>query len=90
MAIDADFHNLDDENRLRLDRAGTRDDLSRHGIELRDGMTLTFSMDDADDDGRPDDLLVDGVVRFLPAERAWVAVVDWSAVRHASDAEDAR
>jgi hypothetical protein len=53
---------------------------------LRDGLTLTFRMDDADDAGRPDDLLVEGIVRFSPEERIWVAAVDWSAVRHASDA----
>jgi hypothetical protein len=82
----ADFHNLDDANRLRLTCAGTREDLERVGVQLRDGLALTFRMDDADDAGRPDDLLVEGVIRFSPEERIWVAAVDWSAVRHASDA----
>jgi hypothetical protein len=81
----ADFHNLDDSNRLRLTCIGTGEDLARQGIELREGLALTFNMDDADDQGRPDDLLVDGVVHFDEAARCWVAVADWRTVRHASD-----
>jgi hypothetical protein len=42
-------------------------------------------MDDADDEGRPDELLVEGVVHYDEAGRSWVADIDWSAVRHASD-----
>ena len=49
----ADFHNLDDFNRLRLTCMGTRTDLTRQGIALREGLVLTFSMDDADDQGEP-------------------------------------
>ena len=52
----ADFQNLDDVNRLRLTCAGTRQDLNRLGIELRDGLTLTFYTDDADDEGRPENI----------------------------------
>jgi hypothetical protein len=81
----ADFQNLDDCNRLRLTCAGTRDDLERLKIELKDGLTLTFYTDDEDDDGRPAEMLVDGVIRYNAAERCWVADVDWRAVRHASD-----
>jgi hypothetical protein len=81
--IYADFHNLDDANRLRLTCAGTIEDLTRQGIELRDGLPLTFTMDDADDQGRADDLLVDGVVHNDGG--CWVAVADWGSVRHASD-----
>src|SRR5947209_832835 len=79
----ADFHNLDDSNRLRLTCAGTREDLARQGIDLREGMVLTFYMDDADDEGRPDDLLAEGVIH-LDGRGDWVASIDWSAVRHAS------
>lgn len=81
----ADFQNLDDLNRLRLTCAGTVADLTRQGIELREGLVLTFCMDDADDQGQPDELLADGVVQFDPTKRLWVAAVDWSAVRHASE-----
>lgn len=81
----ADFHNLDDFNRLRLTCAGTIADLARQGIELREGLVLTFRMDDADDQGQPDELLTEGVVHFHPEEQVWVASIDWSAVRHASE-----
>jgi hypothetical protein len=81
----ADFHNLDDSNRLRLTCAGTAAELARQGIQLREGLVLTFYMDDADDEGRRDELLAEGVVQFDEKERGWVARVDWSAVRHASE-----
>jgi hypothetical protein len=81
----ADFHNLDDFNRLRLTCAGTVADLTRQGIQLREGLVLTFYMDDADDQGRPDELLAEGIVHYDEQERGWVAQVDWSAVCHASD-----
>jgi hypothetical protein len=81
----ADFQNLDDDNRLRLTCAGTLADLARQRIELRDGLTLTLYTDDADEEGRPDELRAEGVVRFNQAEQCWVAEIDWAAVRHASD-----
>ncbi|MFO0844075.1 MAG: hypothetical protein U0797_17020 [Gemmataceae bacterium] len=83
--IYADFQNLDNYNRLRLTCAGTLDDLSRQNLQLREGLVLTLYMDDADDKGRPDELLADGTVRYNAEERCWVAEVDWTALRHASD-----
>jgi hypothetical protein len=83
--IYADFLNLDDHNRLRLTCIGTIKDLDTHGIQLREGLTLTFYTDDADDQGNPDDLLVDGVLTFSPEQQAWVAAVDWNAIRNESD-----
>lgn len=84
LRIYADFQNLDD-NRLRLTCAGTIEDLAQQGIELREGLALTFYMDDADDSGRSDPLLAEGIVHYQEEERTWVASIDWSALRHASD-----
>ena len=81
----ADFHNLDDLNRLRLTCAGTVADLARQGTELREGLVLTLFMDDADDQGQSDELFAEGVVHYCPEEEVWVASVDWTIVRHASD-----
>ncbi len=81
----ADFHNLDDSNRLRLTCVGTKEDLARQCIELQEGLVLTFSMDDFDDQGQPDELRTEGVVHYDERKSTWVASVDWSAVRHASD-----
>ena len=82
----ADFQNLDEQNRLRLTCAGTRRDLERLGITLREGMALTLYTDDANDAGQPDELLAEGVVHYNETEKCWVAAIDWRAIRHASDA----
>jgi hypothetical protein len=81
----ADFHNLDDCNRLRLNCAGTQEDLARQGIELSEGLGLAFYTDDADDDGRPDELRIEGIVQYNHEEKCWVAKVDWNALHSASD-----
>lgn len=81
----ADFQNLDDANRLRLTCAGTLGDLRRHDIELREGLVLTLYTDGADEQGRADELRVEGIVEYDPAARCWVAAIDWNALRHASD-----
>ena len=81
----ADFQNLDEANRLRFTCAGTRDDLDRQGIRLEEGLRLTFTTDDADNSGQPDELRVEGLVLYNDAEECWVAMIDWNALRHASD-----
>jgi len=81
----ADFQNLDNFNRLRLTCAGTLEDLARENVRLTEGLILTCYMDDADEQGRPDELMADGTVQFNQEEGCWVAVVDWSALRHASN-----
>src|ERR1051325_5632558 len=83
--IYADFHNLDDANQIRLNTVGTRRDLERLGIELKEGLALTLYMDDADDEGKSDVIMVDGVVRFSSEAKCWVTVVDWGTIYHASD-----
>lgn len=83
--IYADFQNLDDSNRLKLNCAGTRKDLERSGIQLMEGMQLTFYTDDCDDEGNSDELRADGVVQFAEAEKCWVAKIDWNALRHVSE-----
>ena len=80
-----DFNNGDEAGRLRLNCVGTFEDLQRQGIELREGLKLTVYMDDSDDEGNPDELRADGVVHFDAEHRCWVATIDWSAIRHASD-----
>lgn len=81
----ADFQNLDDFNCLKLICAGTLQDLKRLNIDLQEGLVLTFYTDDADDQGRPDELRVEGIVHYNKEEQCWVAAVEWNALRHASD-----
>lgn len=78
----ADLHNLDDENRVRLTCEGTRRDLERLGLALEEGLRLTLYTDDEDDHGGRDELLVDA---FAAYDGGWVAVTDWTTLRHASD-----
>jgi len=81
----ADFQDRDDDNRLRLTCAGTRRELERQRIELREGLPLTLYTDDATDEGQPDKLLADGIVQYNEAEKCWVAGIDWKALRHESN-----
>jgi hypothetical protein len=85
----ADFNYADANGRLRLNCVGTTEDLARQGIQLREGLPLTFYMDDVDAKGQPDDLLVEGVVSFSEEEHCWVAAIDWSAIHHASEEQTA-
>jgi len=81
--IYADFQNLDDENRVRLNTAGTLRDLA--GRALSAGEVLPLYADDADDDGNTDPLFANGTIEFNESEGCWVARVEWTALRHASE-----
>ncbi|MBI1762689.1 MAG: hypothetical protein HYR56_14740 [Acidobacteria bacterium] len=83
--IYADFHKIDDTGRLVLCCYGTKRDLAKHQLELRDGLTLTFYMDDGDEHGNPDNLIVQGVVQFNKLTNEWVAEIDWEQMRHESE-----
>lgn len=80
-----DFQNADAKRRLRLNAAGTLDDLARQKVQLRDGLLLDLYSDDTDDGGAIDELRAVGRVEFSQDEQVWVAAIDWAAVRHASD-----
>jgi hypothetical protein len=83
--IYVDFLKVDDDGRLILSCSGTMRDLVNYGIELKDGLTLTFYSDDADDNGNPDELIVQGTVQYDQPSRRWVAVIDWNSIKHVSD-----
>ena len=70
---------------MLLVKNGTLQDLKRNGIELQEGLALSVYSDDADDDGKRDDLVADGVVRHNPATVRWVLEIDWSAIKHESE-----
>ena len=80
-----DFQNADAQGRLRLNCAGTLDDLSTQKIELKEGMSLALYEDDVSDTGEPDEILVQGTAAYSKEEGCWVAVIDWNAVKHASE-----
>lgn len=80
-----DFHNCDPQRWPRLTSVGTLEDLSRQQIQLREGLVLALYADDGDENSRENELRCDGTVTFSTDEHCWVAVIDWNAVRHASD-----
>jgi hypothetical protein len=68
----ADFQNADEQGRLRLNCAGTLADLSRQGIELSVGRSLSLYSED---------LEVAGVVEYSGVDRLWIVRIDWDAIR---------
>jgi hypothetical protein len=86
--IYTDFHNADSRGRLRLNCAGTVEDLAKQHVELREGLQLTLYSDDLDDKDRLDELVVDGAVSYSAEERCWVAAIDWAAIHHASESAE--
>ena len=70
--IYADFHNADEQGRLRLNCVGTIEDLVRYRVELRDEEKLVLYSEE---------LEADGVVNYSANERLWVAAIDWQQIR---------
>jgi hypothetical protein len=83
--IYADTNDYDGNGHLVIMGRGTERDLAKYGIILENGMKLTFYMDDADDEGNPDNLIFDGIVHFDETNQQWVAAIDWDNFKHASD-----
>jgi hypothetical protein len=71
-----DFHNADEQGRLRLNCIGTIEDLSRQHTELENGQRLVLY---------GEDLEVDGVVQFSEDEKIWVVAIDWSQIRQVGE-----
>lgn len=54
-------------------------------IKLEEGLRLSFYCEDADDDGRSDELLFEGTVHFDAHKSEWYAIIDEDTYRHVSD-----
>jgi hypothetical protein len=67
-----DFHNADEQGRLRLNCVGSIEDLAHQRAALRTGQSLTLYSED---------LEVDGVIEFSEEEKVWVAMIDWNQIR---------
>lgn len=66
------FQNADTQGRLRLNTVGTIEDLSHHGIVLKEGVELELY---------EDELEVQGTVQFSDDEKIWVAKIDWDSIK---------
>ena len=63
---------------------GTIDDLRRLGIEATEGIALSVYSDDGDENGRPDNLIAEGVVQNDP-QLGLLLYIDPATIRHESD-----
>ncbi len=79
------WEEVNGEFRVILTTMGTHQDLRKYGIAPKEGIALGFWMDDGDDQGRLDPLYFDGILRYDESAQHWVAVVDRSKVRNASE-----
>jgi hypothetical protein len=68
----ADFHNAGVKGRMRLNCAGTIENIKHQGIVLQDGQSLIIYSEE---------LEVEGVVQYSEEEKLWTAVIDWNAIR---------
>ncbi|MEG4803262.1 hypothetical protein QUB63_11065 [Microcoleus sp. ARI1-B5] len=74
--IFADFHNADEQGRLRPNCVGTIEDLRIQNIKLQNGKLLTIYSEE---------LEVDGAVQYSQEESMRVAVIDWKLFRQVDD-----
>jgi len=65
----ADFNNTDKEGRVRLNTAGTLNDLQTKNIVLESGLEVLLN--------DHDELKAVGTVEFSDVEKIWVAKIDW-------------
>lgn len=68
-----------------FEQIGTKQDVLLSDLKLEEGQRLNFYCGDADDEGRPDELIFEGTVHFDPQKRQWYAIIDENSYRHASD-----
>jgi len=70
--IYADFNNADSSGCLRLNCAGTREDLAKAGLQLQEGMQLIVY---------DEELEAEAQVHYSSEEQLWVARIDWTQIR---------
>ena len=64
---------------------GTWEDLKKYEVELVEGLAVEFWMDDGDDEGNEDPLFFEGTVHYDATQSHWIALIDESSFRHASE-----
>lgn len=72
--------------RSYLNQLGTKRDLERTQLVLKEGLRVQFYCDDAADDGTADDLLFEGTVHYDSDKKGWYALLDPSSFHHHSEA----
>jgi hypothetical protein len=68
----ADFQNADQRGRVRLNSAGTIQDLLSQEVELREGMKVILSNGEGSE--------TEGTATYSEEENIWTADINWSRV----------
>lgn len=76
--------NASSDNGLRLNCKGTIDDLSRQGLELKEGMKLLLWDEDVDENDNKDNLVVEAVAHYNDKHKIWEGVFNWKDIKHES------
>ena len=82
--IYADFQKINSEGLLILSTQGSSRDLAMIP-SLSDGVSVVFYSDDEDDYGNPDELEVEGKLRYDQKNGTWLGSFNPAEIRHASD-----
>ena len=82
--IYADFQKVDASGFLVLTAQGSIRDLGFLGTP-REGQRVVFYSDDENDAGEPDELEVEGALKFDSNLNIWLGIYDQNAFRHASE-----
>jgi hypothetical protein len=81
-----DFNNMGKDG-VRLTCSGTLNELNDKAIILYNGLKLIAWMEDEDDNGKADNLLVEAVVKYSFKDNCWVAQFDGDKLIHESQIE---
>jgi hypothetical protein len=68
-----------------LTTIGTKADLARTGLVLKEGAVVGFYNEDANDQNEADPLLFEGIVHWDKEKNLWYAILDEASFRHLSD-----
>ncbi len=68
----ADFNNMDSSGRIRLNSAGTTEDIQQLSLRLTEGMSLVIS---------DTEMKAKGIVGFSSEEDIWVFTIDEGSVQ---------
>ena len=63
---------MDFQSGGQFSKIGTRRDIEKNGIVLREGMDFIFYQDDADEGGKPGYLFAEGAVHWDKNRNCWI------------------
>ena len=87
-----DFNEMIEENLVLLSKEDEKIDSGGAVVKLTEGLRVYVYMDDIDENGKPDNLLAEGVAERntrggWSAAAKWCCRIDDSGIRRASDSE---